>query len=113
MTKKKIYIAGKVTGEPQEECVEKFADMKAKIEALGFEAINPIEVVGDWQTPWNQAMRMCIAKITECDAVVFLPCWTKSKGAKREWEVSKMLDIPDFRGTQFGLQNLKEHKWSS
>lgn len=113
MSKKKIYIAGKVTGEPQEACTEKFAIMKQAIEALGFEAINPIEVVGDWQTSWNKAMRMCVAKLTECDGVVLLPCWTASKGAKMEWEVSKMLGIPDFRGTQYGLQNLKEHKWSN
>ena len=79
MSKKKIYIAGKVTGEPQAECELKFATAKQKIEALGFESINPLEVVGDWQTPWNKAMRMCISKLTECDAIVLITDWSSSK----------------------------------
>jgi hypothetical protein len=111
--KKKIYIAGKVTGEPQAECVLKFATAKQKIEALGFEAINPLEVVGDWQTPWNKAMRMCISKLTECDAIVLISDWSSSKGAIFEYEIAKQLEIPDFRASTFGLQDLKAHKWNS
>ena len=113
MSKKKIYIAGKVTGEDRAECTAKFQKVQESIEALGFEAINPLQVVGDWQTPWNKAMRMCVAKLTECDGIVLLPDWTKSKGAKIEWDISKLLELPDFRGTTYGLDNLKAHKWNS
>jgi hypothetical protein len=105
--KKKIYIAGKVTGEDQQECIDKFQKVKEQIEALGFEAVNPLEVVGDWKTPWNKAMRMCIAKLTECDAIAMIPDWFNSKGAKIEYEVSKLLAIPSFRATTFGLEDLK------
>lgn len=111
--KKKIYIAGKVTGLPQDEVIEKFSEAKQKIEALGFEAINPLEVVGDWQTPWNKAMRMCIAKLTECDAIALIPDWSSSKGAIIEYEIAQQLEIPDFRATTFGLQDLKDHKWNN
>jgi nucleoside 2-deoxyribosyltransferase len=111
--KKKIYIAGKVTGLPQQEVIEKFANAKKAIEALGFEAVNPLEVVGDWQAPWNKAMRMCIAKLTECDAIALIPDWIDSKGARIEYEITKLIDIPNFRATTFGLQNLKAHKWSN
>lgn len=106
---KKIYIAGKVTGLPQDEVVEKFAIMQKKIENLGFEVINPIEVVKDFTTPWNTAMRMCIAGLVYCDAIVLLPDWMHSKGAKIEWDISKQINIPDFRGTDFGLVELKAH----
>ncbi|MBC7748584.1 MAG: DUF4406 domain-containing protein [Methylotenera sp.] len=106
---KKIYIAGKVTGLPKDEVVEKFAAMQKKIENLGFEAVNPIEIVKDFNTPWNQAMRLCIAALTLCDAIVLLPDWINSNGAKIEWDISKQLKIPDFRGTDFGLVDLKAH----
>jgi hypothetical protein len=106
---KKIYIAGKVTGLPQDEVVEKFAAMQKKIENLGFEAVNPIEVVNDFDTPWNKAMRMCIAGLVFCDAIILLPDWFSSKGAKIEWDIAKQLSIPDFRGTDFGLVELKAH----
>jgi hypothetical protein len=106
---KKIYIAGKVTGLPKDEVVEKFAAMQKKIEGLGFEAVNPIEIVKDFNTPWNQAMRLCIAALTLCDAIVLLPDWMSSNGAKIEWDISKQVKIPDFRGTDFGLQDLNSH----
>ncbi len=84
MTKKKIYIAGKVTGLPQQEVVAKFAKAKQEIEGMGFEVVNPIEVVNDFATPWNEAMKLCIAALLECNAVVLLPCWKSSKGARLE-----------------------------
>ncbi len=112
MSKKKIYIAGKVTGELQSECTLKFAELKQKIEDLGFEVINPLEVVGDWKTPWNKAMRMCISKLTECDAIVLIPDWVTSKGARVEYDIAKQLEIPDFRASTFGLKDLKAHKWN-
>lgn len=111
--KKKIYIVGKVTGEDQQECIDKFQKVKEEIEALGFEAVNPLEVVGDWKTPWNKAMRICISKLTECDAIAMIPDWFKSKGAKIEYDVSKLLEMPSFRATTFGLEDLKAHKWNS
>lgn len=113
MNKKKIYIAGKVTGEDIAECTEKFKTAQTQIEALGFEAINPLDVVGDWQTPWNKAMRMCVAKLTECDGIAMLPDWHKSKGAIVEWEISKQLEIPQFRVSQHGFNDLKTHLWSN
>lgn len=106
---KKIYIAGKVTGLPQDEVVEKFAAMQKELEKLGFEAVNPIEVVKDWNTPWNKAMRVCIKALMDCDAIVLLPDWFSSNGAKIEWDISKQLKIPDFRGTNYGLEDLKTH----
>lgn len=111
--KQKIYIAGKVTGEDRAECTAKFQKAQEAIEALGFEAINPLQVVGDWQTPWNKAMRMCIAKITECDAIAMLPDWSRSKGAIIEWDIAKHLEIPQFRVSTHGLNDLKSHVWNS
>lgn len=111
--KKKIYIAGKVTGEDRAECTAKFQKAQEAIEALGFEAINPLQVVGDWQTTWNKAMRMCIAKVTECDGIAMLPDWSKSKGAILEYEIAQALELPLFRATMYGLEDLKAHVWSN
>lgn len=86
--KKKIYIAGQVTGLPQQEVIDKFAKAKQDIEELGFEVINPIEVVNDFATPWNDAMKMCIKALLECNAMVLLPCWKNSKGARLEFDIA-------------------------
>ncbi|WP_291122748.1 DUF4406 domain-containing protein [Flavobacterium sp. UBA6046] len=88
MSKKKIYIAGKVTGLPQQEVIDKFAKAKQEIEEMGFEVVNPIEVVNDFDTPWNEAMKMCIMALLDCNAMVLLPCWIDSKGAQLEKDIA-------------------------
>ena len=78
---KKIYIAGKVTGENQMECAYKFAAAQEELEKHGFEAVNPLEVVGDWETPWEIAMPLCLAALETCDAIFMLPDYIHSRGA--------------------------------
>jgi len=92
--KKKIYIAGKVTGEDLAACTMKFGTAQKEIEALGFEAINPLEVVGTFDITWEAAMRLCIAKLMECDKVYMLPCCAKSEGARLETKLASVVKIP-------------------
>lgn len=93
MTKKKIYIAGKVTGEPIDKCTMKFGTAQIAIEKLGHTAINPLEVVGDWKTPWHVAMRKCIKALMDCDAIFMLKDSKDSPGAKLEYELAQKLNM--------------------
>ena len=93
MTKKKIYIAGKVTGLPQQEVISKFAKAQKEIEDLGCQAVNPIEEVGDFNTPWNTAMKICIISLLDCDAVYLINDWWDSTGAKLEVQISEKMDV--------------------
>ena len=94
--KQKIYIAGKVTGEPINEAALKFALAKNKVDALGFEPVNPIEVVNNPKAEWDVAMRLCIAALMQCDAILLLPCFIGSKGALIESELASRVNIPVF-----------------
>lgn len=92
--KKKIYIAGKVTGEKMAECTMKFGRAQKQLEAAGFEAVNPLELVGTWDITWNKAMRICIKGLMDCDGVYMLPCATKSPGANIEINLAGSLAMP-------------------
>lgn len=111
--KQRIYIAGKVIGENEESCKAKFTEAKKIIEASGFTAINPLEVVQDWKTPWNVAMKLCIAKLCEADAVITLPCWSESRGAKLEKQLALIMDIPVFPFNNLGIEALNSYKWNN
>lgn len=90
---KKIYIAGKVTGEPIAECTMKFGAAQKELEAMGFEVVNPITLVNDWKCTWDKAMRLCIAALMQCDTIFLLPDAYESKGAKLELDLAKMVGI--------------------
>jgi hypothetical protein len=92
----KIYIAGKVTGEPVAQCTMKFGQAQKKIEKLGHEAINPLQVVNDWKTTWQPAMRQCITALMAADAVLFLSDYEQSTGALLEEFIARKLSIPCF-----------------
>ena len=111
--KRKIYIAGKVTGENQDDCKAKFAQAQMNLEGRGFEPINPLEVVGDWQKPWNVAMKLCISKLLEADAIVLLPCWWLSKGATLEMKLAMELKMPIFQFDTHGLDQLSCNLWNN
>lgn len=105
----KIYIAGKVTGEPIAECTEKFGAAQKKVEAMGFEAINPLVVVGDCNASWESAMKSCLKALIDCDAVVLLPCWEQSKGATIERQLADDLGLVICNATEFGFKVLKHN----
>jgi len=90
---KKIYIAGKVTGLCPEVTAAKFATAEAEVKAAGFEAINPLKVVGTWDISWTDAMRLCIAALTKADAVYLLPDHLESDGVEKEKQVADWLGM--------------------
>jgi hypothetical protein len=101
----KIYIAGKVTGEPITECTMKFGSMKKQLEKLGYEVVNPLAVVGTWEVTWQQAMKACIKALLDCDAVLALDDHRQSRGAKIELDIAEEVDMPIF----FSIEELIAH----
>lgn len=104
---KRVYIAGKITGLPQEFVQKKFKEAQETLTKLGFIVYNPVNLVNDFSTPWNIAMKICISTLIDCDAMVLLPCWQNSKGAKIERQLAEDLDILICNYSEFGLKVLK------
>lgn len=105
----KLYVAGKISGLPWAEVTAKFGAAQVALEVKGFAVVNPLAVVSKHHgispkadrlldTPWEWCMRWCIASLTNCDAVVMLPCWADSRGATLERYLAGSLNIPVFDG---------------
>jgi hypothetical protein len=94
---KTIYIAGKVTGLPFPKVKTKFKAAQKALEEMGFEVLNPIEIVNDPLCDWNVAMRICIANLMLADAIYMLPCCNNSPGAKLEIALAANVKIPVFK----------------
>lgn len=79
--KKKVYIAGKISGDPDYK--NKFKKAAEGLERLGYIPLNPAD------HPENMSaadyMRLSFAMIDISDAVYFLPDWVNSKGARVEF----------------------------
>jgi len=77
---KKVYIAGKITGDPGYR--DKFAAAEIQLVWQGNVVLNPAELP-DGMTKADY-MRICFAMIDVADAVVFLPDAAESAGARLE-----------------------------
>lgn len=77
----KVYLAGKITGDPNYR--EKFAAAAKKLEERA-----GVTVISPAVTPEGlkkvDYMRICFAMLESADAVVFLPDWEDSPGAQLE-----------------------------
>lgn len=90
----RVYIAGKITGEPIHTATMKFGEAQMKLQEKGYNVVNPLAVVNDWRTPWKQAMKLCIPALMECDAIYLLPDWQESRGATMEAMIAKTMEMP-------------------
>ena len=77
----KVYIAGKITGDPN--CQKKFQWAQEDLEDRGFTVLNPAELP-EGMRPADY-MRICMAMIDSADLVAFLPDYEQSRGAQLEW----------------------------
>lgn len=89
---KKIYIAGKITGENEKECKEKFLKAEFILKNKGYIPMNPMRLVSSKLT-WKRAMLACFDLIANCDEAFFLSDWKDSKGALLEHEVCKSFGL--------------------
>lgn len=83
----KIYIAGKITGDP--EYRKKFACAARQVEALGHIALNPAELP-EGMTP-EEYMRICFAMLDVADELWYLADAAKSAGARVEMQYCRYI----------------------
>lgn len=81
--KRTVYIAGKISG-MEVEAAKLFNSAQAKLEAQGFNVINPMKLNHDHDKEWISYMRVCFPAMAQCDCIFFLPNWTESTGAVNE-----------------------------
>lgn len=85
MKRPKIYIAGKITGDPKYK--EKFKSIQKDLESEGYIVLNPA-VLPQGLTAADY-MRICFAMIDTADAVAFIEGFVDSPGAMLELEYCK------------------------
>jgi len=97
----KIYVAGPMTG-IEELNFPAFNAETARLRALGHEVINPAEVNPDPKADWTDCMVMDIRELLTCEAIVLLPGWEKSKGARIEHAIAVGSDMHTFSAGSIG-----------
>lgn len=93
MKVKVIYIAGKMTGEPDLN-YPLFDAAAARLRALGYTVKNPAENSPPKCGTWLGWMRKAIKQLASSDAVVLLPGWQRSQGARTEQRLARDLGLP-------------------
>lgn len=77
----KIYIAGKITGDPNYK--DKFRRAKEILEAQGHIVLNPA-MLPEGMTR-DEYMHICIPMLEVSDQAVFIPDYFESEGARLEY----------------------------
>lgn len=80
---KRIYIAGPMSGLPELN-FPAFHAAAMVLREQGHHVENPAEINADPKARWLDCMRMDIARMVTCDAVLMLPGWQNSRGAMVE-----------------------------
>lgn len=79
----RVYISGPITGIEQLNRPA-FEQAAIKLQAAGLTAVNPHDNGQPEWAPWQTHMRADLKILVDCDALVLLQGWEKSKGAKLE-----------------------------
>lgn len=99
---KKMYIAGKVTGEPQRATLTKFIKAKEVARDLGYTMVSPMDFVPAYmrktksEASWRKAMKLCVRELFDCSAALFCYDFSKSRGAIIEHYIAIKLGIPRY-----------------
>ena len=81
----KIYIAGQITGLPLDEARENFAEAEAKLKAMGYETVNPMNLERYHpDKEWIDYMIESLQLLRDCDGIYLMDNYFLSNGAQIE-----------------------------
>lgn len=92
----KIYLAGPITGLAKLNLPE-FRKLEEALKEQGMEVLVPHDLFTDIDTTdylWEDYMKVCLPAMMDCDKVITLKDWEKSRGTKLEVHVARELDMP-------------------
>lgn len=89
---KTVYIAGKITGLPQQLAKERFHRAEQELAAMGYQVVSPASLYKKDKS-WEDAMRENIRYMLDCDEVHLLPGWQESRGAQLERDIAIRLGM--------------------
>lgn len=96
----KIYLSGPISNNPNFR--SEFESAATHLRRLGHHVINPVDLI-DSDTAWNEAMRLDLIEMLQCDAVAILHTRQSSKGQSLEMLVATQLDIPCMDYTEYSF----------
>lgn len=103
----RVYIAGPMTGMPDFN-FPAFNAEAAFLRNLGFTVENPAENTLPADSTWETYLKAALRQMLTCDAVVFLPGWLGSRGARLEMFLAKKMDMDLFLSSDFVFDGVSE-----
>lgn len=91
--KPKVYISGKISGK-EPFARSEFGVAEQLLLDSGFEPVNPFKNGLTEDDTWERHLAVDIVALLECDAILQLPGWEDSRGARLEYEVARLKHIP-------------------
>ena len=106
---KKAYLSGPITGKKNYKGLFLFAEELAKMCDVS-RIYNPASQIPD-SLDYEQAMKRCVTALAEYEAIVMLPGWRTSKGARLEHDIAlacgiNIIDLTDYRLVQCSWNTL-------
>jgi|JI9StandDraft_1071089.scaffolds.fasta_scaffold377901_1 nucleoside 2-deoxyribosyltransferase len=96
----RAYIAGPISGLPNGNRAA-FDQAAARLMLAGYSVVNPHDINAPYPNPtWSEAMRRDIKVMVDCDVIILLPGWGRSRGALLERQIAialglRVLDLCD------------------
>ena len=96
----KFYISGKISG-TEKVARRQFEEAKTILVACGHKAVNPFDNGLTEDDTWERHLAVDILELMRCDALVQLPTWEDSRGARLEHEIARECNMPIYSISDF------------
>lgn len=91
----KVYIAGKITGNP--DYINQFAKAEEELKASGHTVLNPVKNKG---FSYKEYIDMGLCELMKCDGIYLLDGWQESSGARLEFLYAMVTDMVVVEGVK-------------